>query len=187
MSQIEQHIQSIIFSSPNPVSILDLKLAVQKTLEVEIDEAQITASIEDIYSRFATDNFAFELVNSGGGYQFLSKSAYFKTINHFLNIQQKKKLSKPSLETLSIIAYNNGITKGEIEQIRGVASDYSVEKLLEKELIEIGGKKDSPGHPILYKVTQNFLDYFGINSIEELPKLKDLHIPEENAVGELNS
>jgi segregation and condensation protein B len=184
MQNLEQHIQSIIFSSPQPVSILDIRLSIQKVFEVEIEESVIKASIEDIHVRFATDTFAFELMNTGGGYQFLSKSTYFKTINHFLNIQQKKKLSKPSLETLSIIAYNNGITKGEIEQIRGVASDYSVEKLLEKELIEMAGKKDAPGQPILYKVTQSFLDYFGINSIEELPKLKDIHIPEENAIGE---
>ena len=97
-------------------------------------------------------------------------------------------MSSSALETLSIIAYRGPVTKGECEKIRGVNCDYSVEKLLEKELIEVAGRlENQPGKPVLYRVTQNFLDYFGINSTSELPKLKDV-IPTQNedTVGEVN-
>ena len=93
-------------------------------------------------------------------------------------------MSKSALETLSIIAYNEGITKSEVEMIRGVASDYAIDKLLEKELIEMCGKKDSPGNPMMFKISPQFLDYFGLNSLSELPKLKDLVIEEDNSIGE---
>jgi len=183
MELLEQHIQSLIFSSALPVSIQEIRAVLNKSFEQEVEEAIILQAIEHIFARFATDNFAFELKNTGGGYQFLTKPAFFRTIHHHINLQQKKKLSRSSLETLSIIAYNPDITRSEIEQIRGVASDYSVDKLLEKELIEISGKKDAPGNPIMYKVSQSFLDYFGINSIDDLPKLKDIVAEEENTIG----
>ncbi|MDB5282137.1 MAG: scpB, partial [Bacteroidota bacterium] len=100
--------------------------------------------------------------------------------------KEKKRLSTAALETLSIIAYRGPITKSECEKIRGVNCDYSVEKLLEKELIEVAGRMENmPGKPVIYKVTPIFLDYFGINSTSELPKLKDV-IPQQddNAIGD---
>ena len=181
---LKQHIQAIIFSSPIPVSLVDIQSTLQKTFEIEILEETILNAIDDILSKFATDSFGFELKKTGGGYQFLSKSNYFRTINNYINTQQKRRLSKSSLETLSIIAYNEGITKSEVEMIRGVASDYAIDKLLEKELIEMCGKKDSPGNPMMFKISPQFLDYFGLNSLSELPKLKDLVIEEDNSIGE---
>jgi segregation and condensation protein B len=101
-----------------------------------------------------------------------------------LNQKQNKKLSSAALETLSIIAYKQPVTKSEIEQIRGVNADYTVHKLLEKELITILGKADTPGRPVLYGVSDYFLDYFGINSTEELPQLKEITPKDENVIGE---
>jgi segregation and condensation protein B len=84
-------------------------------------------------------------------------------------------LSSAALETLSIIAYKQLVTKGEIESIRGVSSDYAVQKLLEKELIIISGRNEKmPGHPLVYSTSKNFMDYFGINSAEDLPKIKEV-------------
>ena len=182
MQNIEQHIQAIIFSSPAPVGIHDIQSTLQKTFEQEIDLPTIEAVIEDLISRFATDTFGFELKKTGGGFQFLSKSEYFKTIHNYINTQQKKKLSKSSLETLSIIAYNEGTTKSEIELIRGVASDYSIDKLLEKELIEIKGRAETPGRPLTYGTSEKFMHYFGIKNLNDLPKLKDFKEP-ENQIG----
>jgi len=86
-----------------------------------------------------------------------------------------KRLSAASLETLAIIAYKQPVTKGEIEAIRGVSSDYAVQKLLEKELILIKGRNEKlPGHPLVYATSRNFMDYFGINSADELPKIKEV-------------
>lgn len=102
-----------------------------------------------------------------------------------LHIQRsKKKLSQASLETLSIIAYRQPITKLEIEQIRGVNCDYTIQKLLEKDFITIQGKAEGPGRPILYGLSEYFLDYFGINSILDLPQLKDIENIGEIEIGE---
>ena len=86
------------------------------------------------------------------------------------------------METLSIIAYRQPITKSEMEHIRGVSCDYAIQKLLEKDLISISGKSDGPGRPVLYSTSQSFMDYFGIRSVKDLPQLKDLHI-EQNEIG----
>nr|HAD51544.1 SMC-Scp complex subunit ScpB [Algoriphagus sp.] len=93
------------------------------------------------------------------------------------------RLSTAQMETLSIIAYKQPVTKGEIEQIRGVNCDYSVQKLLEKELVEIKGKSDQIGRPLIYGTSPKFMEYFGINSIQELPQPKDFSQP-DNQIGE---
>jgi segregation and condensation protein B len=188
MDQLQQHIEAIIFSSDHPVTIKELKEVIEKVFEVPQDEQKdedLSEIIEAIKEKFSGEKFAFELVKSGGGYQFFSKAEYHASISAFQNQRPKKRLSGAALETLSIIAYKAPVTKLEVEQIRGVSCDYTIQKLLDKDLVEIAGKKDSPGKPLLYKASQSFLDYFGINSIEDLPKLKDLE-PEadENEVGD---
>jgi len=95
----------------------------------------------------------------------------------------KKRLSQAALETLSIIAYKQPVSKNELEQIRGVSCDYSIQKLLEKELIEIAGRSEAPGRPLLYRSSQKFMDYFGLKSLRDLPKTKDFKEP-ESEIGE---
>jgi segregation and condensation protein B len=112
---------------------------------------------------------------SGGGWQFLTKTDYHKTIAQLNGDKFLKRLSPASLETLAIIAYKQPVTKGEVESIRGVSSDYAVQKLLEKELIVISGRNEKlPGHPLVYSTSRNFMDYFGINSSDDLPKIKEV-------------
>ena len=106
---------------------------------------------------------------------FLPKRNYHKTVAQLNGEKFLKRLSAASLETLAIIAYKQPVTKGEIESIRGVSSDYAVQKLLEKELIIISGRNEKmPGHPLVYSTSRNFMDYFGINSADELPKIKEV-------------
>jgi segregation and condensation protein B len=116
------------------------------------------------------------------GYQFLSKKEYHSVVNTLLQIKAKRRLSTAALETLAIIAYKQPLSKSEIEHIRGVNCDYSIQKLLEKELIVINGKGDGPGRPLLYATSKNFMDHFGLKSVKDLPKLKDLHIL-DNEIG----
>ena len=117
----------------------------------------------------------FGLVESGGGWQFLTKPEYHKTIAQLNGDKYLKKLSVASIETLSIIAYKQPVTKSEIESIRGVNCDYAVQKLLEKELVVISGRKEEAvGKPLLYSTSKNFMDYFGINSADDLPKIKEI-------------
>lgn len=150
--------------------------------EAEVPETDIETALIRIQERYQSDDFAFEVVQSGGGYQFLTKPAYQSSIGIYLKQQSKRRLSTSALETLSIIAYKQPVTKAEIEQIRGVNCDYSVQKLLEKNLVEIKGKADSVGRPLIYGTSDKFMDYFGINELSELPSPKDFS-DEGNEIG----
>ncbi len=184
MENLHQHIESLIFSSETAVSREDISVCINKLTGEVMDEQIIDRILADIAEKYKPDFFSFELRVIGGGYQFFTKADYHKTVSILIGQKEKKKLSTAALETLAIIAYRGPVTKVECEQIRGVNCDYSVQKLLEKELIEIAGRVEtSPGRPVLYKVTLLFLDYFGINSTTELPKLKDVLPEEENAIG----
>lgn len=148
--------------------------------EVPIDD--INDGIQKLEKKYENDEFSFGLIQSGGGFQFLTKPAYQASIGILLKQQSKKRLSNSALETLAIIAYKQPVTKSEVEQIRGVNCDYAVHKLLEKELVEIKGKSDGVGRPLLYGTSSSFMDYFGINNIKDLPTPKDF-AQEENTIG----
>ena len=151
--------------------------------EADVPEKDVTEALDNIREKYDKDEFSFQLVKSGGGFQFLTKPAYQASISILLKQQSKKRLSTSALETLSIIAYKQPVTKTHVEQIRGVNCDYSINKLLEKGLIEIRGKSDSIGRPIIYGTSPQFMDYFGINDLKELPTLKDFQ-QEENQIGD---
>jgi segregation and condensation protein B len=123
------------------------------------------------------------LNKSAGGYQFLTKPAYQASIGILLKQQSKKRLSSAAMETLSIIAYKQPISKTEVENIRGVNCDYAVQKLMDKGLIEIKGKSESVGRPMLYGTTAKFMEYFGINDLQELPIPKEFS-QEVSVIGE---
>jgi len=151
--------------------------------DAEVPIEDISLAVAQLQERYQSDEFSMEIIKVGGGYLFYSKPAYQASIGIMLKQQSKKRMSNSALETLSIIAYKQPITKSEIEQIRGVNCDYSVQKLLEKELIEIKGKSSSVGKPLIYGTSANFMEYFGINDLKELPTPKDF-APEENVIGE---
>ncbi len=136
---------------------------------------QIQSGIDGIVEKYRTEFYPFEVRESGGGWQFLSKKAFHKTIAQLNGEKFLKRLSTAALETLAIVAYKQPITKGEIESIRGVNSDYSIQKLLEKELIVIIGRsEDLPGKPLIYSTSKSFMDYFGINQTADLPRLREV-------------
>ena len=149
----------------------------------EVPEEDILGAIQKLEEKFVSDEHAFQLYKSGGGYQFLTKPAYQTSIGIMLKQQSKKRLSTSAMETLSIIAYKQPISKTEVENIRGVNCDYAVQRLLDKGLVEIQGKADTIGRPILYGTSAKFMEYFGINEITELPTPKDFS-NEVNTIGE---
>lgn len=151
--------------------------------DVVLPEDDISKCLNNLLEKYQSDTYPFAIIFSGGGYQFLTKPAYQASIGIFLKQKSKKRLSTTAVETLSIIAYKQPISKSNIEQIRGVNCDYAIQKLLDKELIEIKGKADTPGKPVLYGTSEKFMDYFGINHISELPTPKDFS-NEENSIGE---
>jgi segregation and condensation protein B len=149
----------------------------------EVPEEDVVGAIQRLEEKYAQEEFSFQLYKSSGGYQFLTKPAYQASIGIMLKQQSKKRLSTSAMETLSIIAYKQPISKTEIENIRGVNCDYAVQKLLDKGLVEIKGKADTIGRPMLYGTSQKFMEYFGINDLSELPTPKDF-AHEVNTIGE---
>lgn len=151
--------------------------------EADVPEQDIADAITRLKEKFSAEEYSFELTYVAGGYQFMTKPAYQASIGILLKQQSKRRLSTSALETLSIIAYKQPVTKGDMEAIRGVNCDYSVHKLLEKGLVEIKGKSEAIGRPVLYGTSDSFMEYFGINNLNELPTPKDFTQP-ENTIGE---
>jgi segregation and condensation protein B len=172
------HIEALIFASDKPLTTLELTELVNNAfgfMEDKISLDQVESAVEGITEKYGSEFYPFEMKQSGGGWQFLTKKEYHKTIAQLNGDKFLKRLSAASLETLAIVAYKQPVTKGEIEAIRGVSSDYAVQKLLEKELIIITGRNEKlPGHPLVYATSKNFMDYFGINSADDLPRIKEV-------------
>lgn len=172
------HIEALIFASDKGLTTLEITEMVNNALgymDDKISLDQVEAALEGITEKYSADFYPFEVKQSGGGWQFLTRKEFHKTIAQLNGDKFLKRLSAASLETLAIIAYKQPVTKGEIEAIRGVSSDYAVQKLLEKELIIISGRNEKAvGQPLLYATSKSFMDYFGINSAEELPKIKEV-------------
>jgi segregation and condensation protein B len=172
------HIESLIFASEKPLTSLEITELINNAfgfMEDKIVLDQVESSLEGIVEKYRSEFYPFEVRESGGGWQFLTKKEYHKTVAQLNGDKFLKRLSSAALETLSIIAYKQPVTKAEIEAIRGVSSDYAIQKLLEKELVVITGRNEAlPGHPLVYATSKNFMDYFGINTTEDLPKLKEV-------------
>ncbi len=172
------HIEALIFASDKPLTTLEVTELVNNALGYMDDKIpldKVEAALEGIVEKYSADFYPFEVRQSGGGWQFLTRKEYHKTVAQLNGDKFLKRLSAAALETLAIIAYKQPVTKGEIESIRGVSSDYAVQKLLEKELIIISGRNEKlPGHPLVYSTSKNFMDYFGINSADDLPKIKEV-------------
>jgi len=182
ISQIIPHIEALIFASDKALSNEEINEFINNALgfiEDRADLEQIETAIQGIQEKYDSEFYAFELKQSGGGWQFLTKPMYHKTIALLNGDKFLKKLSSASLETLAIIAYKQPITKSEIESIRGVNCDYAVQKLLEKDLIIISGRnEDAVGKPLIYATSKSFMDYFGINSASDLPKISEVLMEE---------
>lgn len=178
LSNLIPHIESLIFASDKPLTAAEITELINSAfgfMDDKVSGEQVTAAIEGIVEKYNSEFYPFEVRESGGGWQFLTKKEFHKTVAQLNGEKFLKKLSAAALETLAIIAYKQPITKGEIESIRGVSSDYSVQKLLEKELIIISGRNEKlPGHPLVYATSKSFMDYFGINHPEDLPKIKEV-------------
>ena len=149
----------------------------------DVPEADITGATQRLMEKYEHEDFSFQLNKSAGGYQFLTKPAYQASIGIMLKQQSKKRLSTSAMETLSIISYKQPVSKTEVETIRGVNCDYAVQKVLEKGLIEIQGKGETVGRPLIYGTSPKFMEYFGISELNELPTPKDFSL-EVNTIGE---
>jgi segregation and condensation protein B len=159
ISNLIPHIEALIFASDKPLTSAEITELINQAfgfMEEKVQESQIEAALEGIVEKYNSEFYPFEVRMSGGGWQFLTKKDYHKTVAQLNGEKFLKRLSGAALETLAIIAYKQPVTKGEIEAIRGVSSDYAVQKLLEKELIMISGRNEKmPGHPLVYATSKN--------------------------------
>ncbi|HSC37128.1 MAG TPA: SMC-Scp complex subunit ScpB [Chitinophagaceae bacterium] len=178
IGNIIPHIEAVIFASDKPLTTLEITDIINNAfgfMEDKIVLDQVETAMEGVLEKYRSEFYPFEVRESGGGWQFLTKRDFHKTIAQLNGDKFLKRLSAAALETLAIIAYKQPITKSEIEAIRGVNCDYAVQRLLEKELIVITGRNEHmPGKPLVYGTSKSFMDYFGINTADDLPKIKEI-------------
>jgi segregation and condensation protein B len=179
LQNLSLHIESLIFAAEKPIPMENITSVLEETLEIILNPNDVAAAVQLVKEKYASDAFAIEVIEISGGFSFMTKGAFHLTISNYLKQTTNKKLSKAAMETLSIIAYKQPVSKSEIEHIRGVNCDYAVQKLLDKELIEIKGRSESIGKPLLYGTSEKFFDYFGLRGVSDLPKLKDFELPDD--------
>jgi segregation and condensation protein B len=182
MDNIDLYVESLIFASEVPIGADEIKNCVEALIKNTVSKKQIEEIIQSLQIKYSREEFSFEIVNIGNAYQFLTKYEYYDLIGLLIKIKSNKKLSKSTLETLAVIAYQQPVSKAEIEKVRGVNCDYAVQKLLEKDLIKIVGRSKDPGRPLLYGSSEKFMEHFGLSSLQDLPKLKEI-ISDDNIIG----
>jgi segregation and condensation protein B len=174
-TRLSSVIESLIFASPEPISWEKLAAIIKESEEeLDLDRAVIERFVEQLNGRYEENDFAFRIEHTGGGYTFVTQPRYHPWLSIFQHENAYRRLSQSAIETLAIVAYRQPITKPEVDQIRGVDSGYILRQLLEKMLVKVSGRADSPGKPLLYKTTTHFLKHFGINSVDELPKPREI-------------
>lgn len=176
IEKIKSIVEAILFACGREVKVNEL------VSSLEINREDIINIIEIMRQEYDEQKKGIEIIKLNDSYQMCSKKEYYEYIYPILDKRSKPNLSNAALETLSIIAYNSGITRSEIDMIRGVNSDATIYKLLEYNLIEEAGKLDAPGKPMTYKTTLNFLKMFGYSNLEELPKLPKYKMDENRQI-----
>jgi len=169
-------IESLVFASEDAITSSDIIKTIKEIdgTDTKISLKDIENSIVELNEKYKQISSAFSIINIAEGYLFATRTEYAKYVGFLSTEKTKRRLSQAAVETLSIIAYKQPITKPEIETIRGVNSDYMINTLLEKSLITIKGRSDTMGRPLIYGTTPEFLMYFGLNKISDLPKPREI-------------
>ncbi len=173
MDLFKLQIESLIFCSEKPLKASEIKQVIDEYLEAQIPIEDVQAVLEELTQKYLDDSYPFEILHIAQGYQFRTKPTFHPVVAILQKRLSGKKLTRAAMETLAIIAYRQPVSKSEIEHIRGVGSDYPIKKLLSRGLIKICGKAETPGRPLIYGTTDLFLEHFGLNSLAEMPTLKD--------------
>lgn len=166
--------EALIFASERPVSAAQMADVLSRHHQIEITEADVENGMRILVGEWSAREGGLQLRSVAGGFAFFSHPDQHALLLLDVAERNRKKLSAAALETLSIIAYKQPVSRPELESIRGVNCEYAVQRLLEKGLIEITGRSLSPGRPIQYGTSDFFLEYLGLNSLADLPKLSDL-------------
>ena len=174
-SRLSSVIEALIFASNEPLSASKIrKVVIDNEQNIEISEETVDEFIQLLNQRYEESGCSFRIERIGGGYTFLTQKKYHYWLSVFQHENAYRKLSQSATETLAIVAYRQPITKPEVDQIRGVDSGYILRQLMEKALIEVAGRGDGPGKPLVYKTSRHFLRHFGLNSVQDLPKPREI-------------
>ena len=168
--QLQQYIEAVIFASEEAVTLQTIRQVTGR----DLDSAEFQSIIEQLNAEYAETGRTFHIHRIAGGYRFLSRPEFGDILKKLLAPNIRRRLSQSLLEVLAVIAYNQPVTRGEIQQIRGVSPDYAIDRLLLRGFIEVRGRADSPGKPLQYGTTKEFLDLFHLSSLKDLPKLREI-------------
>jgi segregation and condensation protein B len=164
-------IEALLFASESPLSPADLARA-----DEGLDEERVEAAIAELRAEYDREQRAFTVHEVGGGYQLLTRPEFAPVLERFDSVPASQRLSGPALETLAIIAYRQPVGRAEVEEIRGVGAGGVLKTLQERGLVEVVGRSEALGRPLLYGTTQFFLQHFGFRGIDDLPRSEELPI-----------
>jgi segregation and condensation protein B len=169
-------IEALIFSSDDPISSPEIIKAIKGIdgEDIQISNEDVDETVNELNAGYEQKGISFSIQKIANGYLFATKPENAKYVGYLSSEKSKRRLSQAALETLAIIAYKQPVTKPELESIRGVNSDYILATLIEKNLITISGRAETIGRPLLYNTTEEFLKYFGLYKITDLPKPREI-------------
>ena len=175
-------LEAILFAAERPLSLIELSEVIRTVEEVTIEPESIQALLEGVRAKLEAEGRGFDLVPVAGGWEFRTRATYADYV-HVLFKRKPQRLHRAGLEVLAIIAYRQPVTRPEIDDIRGVDSSNTLRQLLERNLIRILGKSDEVGRPLIYGTTPDFLSFFGMQALSELPTLREFtELTEEHMV-----
>ena len=167
--KLKQIIEVLIFASDEPLPVKQIRDFIEDVAPKEIKQA-----VDQLNHDYKQTERTFQIIEVAGGYQMVSRPNYAPWVKKLFQGRSKNRLSQAALESLSVIAFRQPVSRTEIDAIRGVNSDGVVRTLLERKLVRITGRAEGPGRPLLYATTKEFLRYFGVNSVDDLPKPKEI-------------
>ena len=168
--ELKQIVEALLIATPEPLTENRYQACFGEQ-ETQVPLAELITLLNHDYRK---SERAFFIKEVAGGYQFVTHAAYEPFVKGLFSKAGKLRLSQAALETLAIVAYRQPVTRNEIESIRGVSSDSSLRTLLDRKLLDIRGREDGPGRALLYRTSTEFLQYFGLNTIKDLPRLKEV-------------
>ncbi len=166
--EIKSIVENVLLAADQPVNADEL----EKVFLNAVEKNDLQLILEELKEEYQSRNL--QILEVADGYQLCTRHEFNDWIRKFLKLDRSSRLSQPSLDTLSIIAYKQPLTRQEVDDIRGVDSSGVIKTLLEKKVIGPTGRKKVPGRPIMYRTTQKFLEYFGLKDLSDLPTLEDL-------------
>ncbi len=169
-------VEALIFAADDPISSNEIITAIKAIdgNDITVTDEDVEKTVDELNEKYSQGGNAFTILKIANGYIHATKPDHAKYVGYLSTEKSKRRLSQAALETLAIIAYKQPLTKPELESIRGVNSDYTINTLLEKNLITIQGRADTVGRPLLYITTDEFLKYFGLRNITDLPKPREI-------------